>query len=392
MHEQTIELDTAVPAELTDELARRVFFVSEDITDFDLILSDGVVTAIRVQVRHPGAVADLTRKLRSMARTDVAAQRSMEQRTLWRSGRRPEVLDDPYGGLADAGLVFETGEGMVALAGPLLRLVDRLDRRLLTIAVGLGAAEFRYPTLIPTGVLVRCGYLSSFPQHLMFVTRLHTDADVYHRFAQDSAGRPAAMHSILESCRNADYALPPTMCLHTYHQLAGTAVAEQGRVVTARGKSFRFESHYRRGLERLWDFTIRETVFLGSREFVKERRAAFLDAAIALVDELDLGGRCEVATDPFFLGDSAARTWSQRMHELKYELILDIGGGREVAVGSFNLHGRFFGEPFDIRAGTTEVANTACVGFGLERLALAFVARHGLDPTRWPVDLGEDLA
>lgn len=34
-----------------------------------------------------------------------------------------------------------------------------------------------------------------------------------------------------------------------------------------------------------------------------------------------------------------------------------------------------------------EVAHSACVGFGLERIELALLRSHGLDPEPWPVDV-----
>ena len=31
-----------------------------------------------------------------------------------------------------------------------------------------------------------------------------------------------------------------------------------------------------------------------------------------------------------------------------------------------------------------DVAHSACVGFGMERIALAMLRTHGMDPSRWP--------
>ena len=53
-------------------------------------------------------------------------------------------------------------------------------------------------------------------------------------------------------------------------------------------------------------------------------------------------------------------------------------------VASFNYHQDHFGTPFDIRTADGEVAHTACVGFGLERIALALLRHHGLDIRAWP--------
>jgi seryl-tRNA synthetase len=201
--------------------------------------------------------------------------------------------------------------------------------------------------------------------------------------------------TLREDCRTFDYCLPPTMCFHTYHQLAERPLPAPSMVVTSRGKSFRFESRYRRSMERLWDFTIREVVFLGSRESVLAGRRRLMELTFALVEALGLGGRCEVANDPFFVdGDSAGRAWSQRMLELKYELRLPFAPGRDLAAGSFNFHERFFGESFAIAAAAGEAApvHTACAGFGLERFAYAFLCQHGLDPGGWPDDVRQAVS
>jgi hypothetical protein len=89
---------------------------------------------------------------------------------------------------------------------------------------------------------------------------------------------------------------------------------------------------------------------------------------------------------------SAARTFWQRAQEVKNEIILAIEPGpdgtrRELACGSINLHGKFFGERFAIGladgAGDGAAA-TACVGLGIERWVLAAFSQHGFDPGRWP--------
>jgi seryl-tRNA synthetase len=267
-----------------------------------------------------------------------------------------------------------------------LSLMDHLDSLLRAlVAEEFGAREYRYPTLISADVLRRTGYFESFPQMVMSVSRLHGDIDSYRGFLDALAGGDDLQSALGAHSGGFDHCLPPTMCFHTYHQFADAPLPAPSAVVTARGKSFRNESRYRRSLERLWDFTIREVVFLGTPEFVLDARRRLMERAYGLVDALGLSGRCEVAGDPFFLNDTtAARAWSQRLLELKYELRLPLGGEREVSVGSFNYHEQFFGKSFGIGGAGGEPVFTGCAGFGLERFAYAFLCRHGLDPARWP--------
>jgi len=145
-------------------------------------------------------------------------------------------------------------------------------------------------------------------------------------------------------------------------------------------------------LERLWDFTIREIVFLGTREFVLESRQTFMQASFALMEEMGLRGFCEVANDPFFVTqDTAGKIFNQRMMELKYELRLHVDNERTIAAGSFNFHEQFFGETFKINHPDQTPILTGCVGFGLERLVYAFLCQYGLDETKWPQTLRRDL-
>ncbi len=60
-------------------------------------------------------------------------------------------------------------------------------------------------------------------------------------------------------------------------------------------------------------------------------------------------------------------------------------------MSSSNYHLDHFGAGFSITTAEGETAHSACVGFGVERIALALLYRHGLEPERWPVELREGL-
>lgn len=388
-----LPLEPALPAELARELAQRVYFVSDTITGFALVRSDVADEITAVDVELDGDLgagasvdpAELTRKLNLVTANDLLGQRFLEPKVIWRAadtGPAKDVFDE----LVARGAAVEAGAGQIGVGEPVLSLMDHLDSLLRALVFEeFGAREFRYPTLITADALRRTGYFESFPQMVMSVSRLHGDVDSYRDFLGDLAGGGDLQSALTAHSGGFDHCLPPTMCFHTYHQFADGPLPETSLVVTARGKSFRNESRYRRSLERLWDFTIREIVFLGTPEFVLDARRRLMERAYELVDSLGLGGRCEVAGDPFFLNDTtAARAWSQRLLELKYEMRLPLDGERDVSVGSFNYHEQFFGRSFGIGDEAGEPVFTGCAGFGLERFAYAFLCRHGLDPQNWP--------
>jgi seryl-tRNA synthetase len=62
---------------------------------------------------------------------------------------------------------------------------------------------------------------------------------------------------------------------------------------------------------------------------------------------------------------------------------------KQLACGSVNLHGHFFGERFNIRDGAGKFVQTGCVGLGIERWVLAAFTQHGFDPMRWPKPVRE---
>jgi seryl-tRNA synthetase len=75
---------------------------------------------------------------------------------------------------------------------------------------------------------------------------------------------------------------------------------------------------------------------------------------------------------------------NQREQELKYELVVPITSTENpTAVMSFNYHQDLFAGIFGIRQ-NNELAHTGCVGFGLERITLALLKTHGVEPKSWP--------
>ena len=93
-----------------------------------------------------------------------------------------------------------------------------------------------------------------------------------------------------------------------------------------------------------------------------------------------------VANDPFFGRPGRMLAANQRIEELKFELVTPVYAdrARQTAISSSNCHLDHFGRPFGIETADGEVAHTACFGFGIDRITLALLHRHGTDPDRWP--------
>jgi seryl-tRNA synthetase len=76
---------------------------------------------------------------------------------------------------------------------------------------------------------------------------------------------------------------------------------------------------------------------------------------------------------------------SQLQASLKFELLIPVrAGAQPTACMSFNYHQDHFGTTWGLREESGAVAHTGCVAFGMDRLAVALFARHGLDVQKWP--------
>jgi seryl-tRNA synthetase len=76
---------------------------------------------------------------------------------------------------------------------------------------------------------------------------------------------------------------------------------------------------------------------------------------------------------------------SQRQQALKFELLIPYhANAAPTACMSFNYHRDHFGGVWGIHDRDGDLAHTSCVAFGLDRLAVAMFAVHGLDLAQWP--------
>ena len=83
---------------------------------------------------------------------------------------------------------------------------------------------------------------------------------------------------------------------------------------------------------------------------------------------------------------------SQREQALKFELLVPvISDEKPTACMSFNYHRDHFGQTWDLLSSDGEPAHTACVAFGVDRLAIALFATHGLDAKSWPASVRASL-
>jgi seryl-tRNA synthetase len=295
------------------------------------------------------------------------------------------------------GWAMQLGAGQVGLAGPALAAARALDAR--WAALGrekFGAVEQVYPTLIPIDVLHRCEYFSSFPHLVSMVSHFIEDYETLKEVRAANAGAAAPVIPRRDAIAPPDACITPATCYHCYQSLEGRTIAAPGRAFTAVGRCARYESTNMTGLDRLWEFTMREIVFVGAEGWVAERRREAIAAVIEMLAEWDIECSIETANDPFFAPMYATKTFWQSQGDLKYEMRLTVaphadGQPRTISAGSFNLHEGFFGTTFKIALDDGAPVFTGCTAFGVERWVLAFFTQHGLEPDRWPTSLRAEV-
>ena len=125
-------------------------------------------------------------------------------------------------------------------------------------------------------------------------------------------------------------------------------------------------------------FRQREHVRLGAPAQVHAFRDLWIGRARALFASFGLPFDIAGASDAFFGRAGKLLAANQREEGLKFELLVPIASpGHPTACVSFNYHRALFGRAFGIEMAAGEIAHSGCVGFGVERIALALFRRHG---------------
>lgn len=142
---------------------------------------------------------------------------------------------------------------------------------------------------------------------------------------------------------------------------------------------------------------MREFIRVGAPDLVEAWRDAWLERSMALLESLGLNACSDTANDPFFGRSGRMLAQSQKEQRLKFEIMVPVMQDRApTALCSFNWHQQHFTGKFGVIGHDGEPAHTACLGFGLERIAIALFATHGFRLAEWPATvrnlLGIDAA
>ncbi len=245
------------------------------------------------------------------------------------------------------------------------------------------AEVMRFPPVMSRRQLQDAGYLASFPQLLGCVCALHgTEREILA-----AANRHNTGEDWTRDASGTDLVLTPAACYPVYPITAARgATPAEGYVFDVAADCFRHEPS--RDLDRLQSFRMREFVRIGSPEQVLAFRASWMERARVIAAKLRLPFGIEAASDPFFGRVGQFMAASQLEDTLKFELLIPIrAAAKPTACMSFNYHKDHFGKIFGIADARGDSMHTGCVAFGVDRLALALFATHGLEPSAWSDDV-----
>lgn len=288
--------------------------------------------------------------------------------------------------LVDAGILVDTGAaGVYGYSSTYQQIVAGLDR----LVTSLGDKRYeqaQFPPVLARRTFDRTGYLDSFPDLMGAVAVFRGGPREHRELSRRYAGDDATWTDLLEP---AEVVLSSAAC-HPIYPLCTGRLPDGGRRFEVVSWCFRHEP----GPDpaRMVAFRMHELVYVGDADRAQAHRDTLLEQGVQLLGSLGLPMDMVPANDPFFGRTGAILASAQLEENLKIEGVTPIAStDRPTAIISGNCAREHFGEAFSIETAGGEIAHTACVAFGIDRVTLALLRRHGLETGRWPAEVRDRL-
>ncbi len=291
-----------------------------------------------------------------------------------------------YNDLVQHGHIIPVGvQGIFGRGATFEDILRRFDALITRVAAADGAEVMAFPPTLNRQVLEKSEYLDSFPH---FAGILYSFKGTELK-ARELSTKVHEGHDWGDCMSMTDVCLTPAACYPVYPTFTGT-LPKNGRSVDMQNWVFRNEPSPEP--TRMQAFRVREFVRVGSPDEVVTWRNTWLQRGLDVLLSLGLPAKSEVAADPFFGRGGRMLAMNQLEQKLKFEIVVPvISEEKPTAVCSFNYHQEHFGKLFDIKTADGQVAQTACLGFGMERIVMALLKTHGMDVKAWPKNVREIL-
>lgn len=245
------------------------------------------------------------------------------------------------------------------LDGKNLDIYQKLDSYFSSLVDKYNPIKLQIPSLIDEDILKRSGFFNSFP-HQLIAAGFVEQGDYDKVIKSNSLSE--------ENIKLKQVYLTPSACLHIYPIIEENNLTNN-QVITTQVRVYRNEDDSRVSKVRLNDFSVREIVFVGDREFVESELSNVFNDAYDIAKSITSNANIITATDSFYPNQiNDVKKKLQKHVKSKNELIIPIGS-ENVAVASSNFHDYHFSIPFNFDNDRKVV--TGCIGFGLERWVAA---------------------
>ena len=297
----------------------------------------------------------------------------------------PHALDQ----LIERGDIVPLGDQLCSFQGDFLKVCKSINVSIQDWGAGLGAVEQDHPVIWPIELLHRINYLRDFPDLAYFAFGVSVDPMSVKNLKTiiDDEGAITASKNVLEKSR---FALQNAVCDCCYYGLQNQNLT-QTSYFTTYNKVVRNERQGLDLLTRLRCFSVRDIMVVGDESQCEAALALLREKIISFIEALCITCKIETANDPFFGEEAILKSVFQSSLHSKYEILAAVEPeGPPVAIGSINRHQTSFTKAFDIRI-NGEPAVSACIGIGLERLAMSLFSHFGADVKHWPSHVTETL-
>ena len=288
--------------------------------------------------------------------------------------------------LTEAGLLIPSGvNGVYGRSGVFEDIIERFEAYVTRMGEHLKPEVMRFPPIMNRQHYLCTDHIENFPDLMGSVhSFMGKEADHFQLLNKKQNGEDWS-----QSLKATEVMMVPAACYPLYPTATGV-LPENGRIVDLRTFVFRHEPSV--DPARMQIFRQREYVRLGTPDEALNHRNYWLKRGEEMLHAVGLDAKPVVANDPFFGRGGRMMAATQKEQDLKYELVVPVATAEKpTAVVSCNYHLDHFGHAFNIKSHDGANAHTACIGFGLERIALALFKAHGFTPASWPADVRKVL-
>lgn len=375
MFRKQFVLPHRIPPELFDLFKTYLPYCAEGLIDFEALADDHLKVNYTCKEEHDiSAIEDAARKLLDTLR-GTGDPAPVDKKVIF--DHRPTVSHhDIYADLLKDGHLIKFGEGQYGMGKTFLQVFKYFERGCYQLASRQNPVEYVYPIMIPMRYLKQCEYFGEFPRSATFLSTL--DGNV--------KSSRVCKFPFLQYQTEPEHVGKAAVCLHCFPHFENKIISEPV-TITTQGRCYRHESGDMK--THLWEFIMRESIYLGSAESVRNRLEEIRHLAEEWLARLGVQFWIETADDPFFARNPVVLKMTRLVRDSKYEL--RIGDSKDsLAAASFNFHGPHFSKSFNITDGKKYLA-TGCAGFGIERLTYAFLTQYGLQTDSWPHHIQEEI-